>query len=193
MAKYELKKGNYKVRPERNAELQYALNKVDSDPSLAVKSAARGAIIGQYINREYNRLRSADMAGIRHKHFLNQLADQEAYANKINSLERERLALEKSQTNRAKKGAMIGSMLGLVGIGIGQYHKKQMELDDARLRDIQAGIIESDAAQMMKENRLSDDQLDARMRAVEELRAPTSSGGIDFGRLKNLMFWKRSK
>lgn len=190
MARYELKRGTINTRPKHNDELQYALAKIDADPSKVVKHAARSKVIGEYMNREYNRLRSADMAGIRHKHYLNQLAEQKAYNDKIHNLKQRRLDMEEKQTNQAKKGALIGSLLSLAGIGMNSYHQRKMQLHDADLRDIQANIIETDSAALLKEGRLTPKQFDARMRAVEMLRKPSGGSGIDFG---ELMFWKGDK
>lgn len=192
MANTTLRTKNFVVDPfagSRGKDLQYNMIKAANSPSLPVKRAFYRQAINSTINSEYNRLRQADNAGIRFKMFRDYQNFQERHANRMYNLRQQRLDLEEKQDDDAMKGALIGGLLGTVGIGINAYQKSKLEKQQEALADIHADMLETEASTRIKEGTLEQDQYSNAMRMADHIRNSAKDSGLSIDYDK-LMFWR---
>jgi hypothetical protein len=181
MPPYELKQSKIKVDPTRDPYVQYRLKKLMADDSTPVKEAGYRRIIGDYVNREFDRLRTADMAGIRFRHAMNVRAQDQLHNTRMNILQKQNLDLERSNSNKEMKGALIGGLLELGGIGINLFNKHKMEAIDRQKAEVNADMMELTLNDARKNKMIDEKTYDRHMENIKRLRDSSAGGnGINW-------------
>jgi hypothetical protein len=124
----------------------------------AVPSANANKVRGAWLNSEYDRLREADQAGIRHRIWARNMEHKQNMLNASNELAKQRLGL-KADANRiamdqledSKTGALIGNLINVAGIA---YNRSEQ----AAQRDLDFKTLQNQAGERMIKTEAIKDQ-----------------------------------
>lgn len=95
-------------------------------------------VTANWMNAEYNRLRTLDNAGLKHKMYMKSLANRKRFGASMRSLEQQKINLANKRTDDAVQGAMLGGLLQVGGIAYNKAEQKEQAVTDAKTDRINA-------------------------------------------------------